>query len=92
MVPDTDTDTDGTPYRFDDKAVNGYPITNRLDAKVEIGYRYIGIGKIARVKPFLNMAFGFAYPYGVLNIKFMDSIRPTVFKRFVSWIRFNPWC
>ncbi len=34
------------------------------------------------------LGFGFANPYCFQKICFVDSLRPTVFKRFVSWIQF----
>ena len=38
--------------------------------------------------PYESLGFGFANLYGVQKIRFVDSFRTTVFKRFVSWIRF----
>jgi hypothetical protein len=40
----------------------------------------------------LDKSLGFANPYGVQKIRFVDSFCPTVFKRFVSWIRFVLRC
>ena len=38
--------------------------------------------------PYESGTSGFANTYGVQKIRFADSFRTTVFKRFVSWIRF----
>jgi hypothetical protein len=40
----------------------------------------------------LDGSLGFANPYSVQKIRFVDSFGTTVFKRFVSWIRFVLRC
>ncbi len=41
-----------------------------------------------RTNPYESLGFGFANLYGVQKIRFVDSFRTTVFKRFVLWICF----